>query len=428
MDESKFTVVFNAFTVADEKGSPVLLSDDGRDLADFLYERFVISFEDLDLPIPYELRPPAHTCAIRGPTSEERAARAQDLAERINADIIVYGVISDTVDDPQFSLEFSVSPQGFEEGEEIAGPYALGGPLPIDLPFVAADLMFIEHPPHVVRTDVLSLISIGLAYYSLDNFEQALEYFQQAEQDEHWPRTDGKEIVYLLLGNAKVRQLFQQPSQRLVSSANDDYQQALDIKPDYARAKLGLAEAIYLKALGDLEKPTLQTVNWALLEESAATYAEASVLGKAQGNDSIEPKAHWGLGRIYYLQGRRGDKDMLEQAKREFQWIIDEYEAGNTRIANRAGHARAWLGLMAREEDDIDGAIEHYSRAVELVTPFYQAFYSIRLGELHCRAGEVVLAIEAYEDAVDQARLYGFRESVEEYTDKLNELQSTGCP
>ena len=86
------------------------------------------------------------------------------------------------------------------------------------LPFDPRKFEGIDNPAHLVRIDILSLIAIGLSYYSADDPTRALEYFQQAEQNPYWPRTDGKEIIYLLLGNAKIRQAALQPSEEALAA------------------------------------------------------------------------------------------------------------------------------------------------------------------------------------------------------------------
>jgi hypothetical protein len=431
MDENKFTVAFNTFSVVDEEGAPIWWSRDGRALAGFLYQRFEHDFEELDLPIPYELRPPAHTCAIWGRTPDERAANAADRAEQIQADVIVYGVITKADDDPRFALEFSVNYHGFDEAEEIAGPHALGGSLPIDLPFRPNSLQNIEHPPHLVRTDILSLIAVGLSYYSADNMERALEFFQEAEQHEHWPRTDGKEIIYLLLGNATLRQASLQASSEALSEAYGLYQQALSVNKDYVRAMLGQASALYLQALIDPQNANEKTIDPALLEEAEDTYNEAFARALVLGNHQIEPKVHFGLGQIYLARAAGGEDvaAWLDQAKSEFEWLKTEHdERGNDRIRTRAAHAYRYLAGLAFDDDEIDLGLEYYRAAIELASPFYKGHYLTRLGDVYCRLDNPKAAVDAYQDAVDTARLWGFRDKVEQYAAKLESLERDGCP
>jgi tetratricopeptide (TPR) repeat protein len=444
MDPDRFTVAYNRFTVVDSTGAPVW-SDDGQRLADFLFKRFEISFDELNLRIPYELRPPSHTCAIQGRTREERAQSAAELADEINADIIIYGVITDTLRGgapsagvavkPQVSLEFSVGSRGFAEGEEIAGPYALGGPIPIDLPFDADAWQGIDNPPHLVRTDILSEIALGLSYYAADNPTQALAYFQKAEQNAYWPRTDGKEIIYLLLGNAAIRQAALDPSPGILPTALGYYTEALSIDPGYVRAKLGEATALYMMALPELSQGSTATEDCQKLQEALDTYEEVRAMGGALGIENAEFKIDYGLANVYLAQSHYCSNGEAEKEDAEystagnlFTKVTKEFEGGNERLVGRAGDSYGKLGLIAYEEEDVTSAIDYLQKAVKYALPSQQVSYYRVLGIIYCETGQRDLALNAYQGAINTARLYGYRQEVEEYTEQLHRLQREGCP
>jgi tetratricopeptide (TPR) repeat protein len=442
MDKNKLTVVFNEFSVVDESGSPVP-SAAGRELADFLFKRFEIDWQDLDLRLPYELRPPSHTCPIRGRSRPERAQEAAQLAEEINADIVVYGEITDTVrshgpdvgaaQKPQFALEFHVAYRGFDEGGEIAGPYALGGPLAIDIPFEPRKFEGIDNPAHLVRVDILSLIAIGLSYYSADDPTRALEYFQQAEQNPYWPRTDGKEIIYLLLGNAKIRQVGLQPSEEALAAAYGYYTEALSIDPGYVRAKLGVGSAQYMMANAKFARVPTSTVGCATLEQAAGTYQQVRDMSGGVGSENLKAKVHYGLGQVYlargvYCEAGLAQQAEFERARAEFEVVTSEYEGGNSSIESRAGSSYGLLGTLAVMSEDYDAAIAYYRLAVEHAFPSQQILYYSRLARIYCRQGKAEEAAMAYQDAIDLARLYGYAKDVEDYTDRLEEQRARGCP
>lgn len=442
MDRNKLTVAFNEFSVVDESGSPVS-SAAGRELADFLFKRFEIDWQDLDLRFPYELRPPSHTCALRGRNPQERAARAAQLAEEINADIVVYGVITDTTqghsseaetaEKPQLALEFHVAYRGFDEGGEIAGPYALGGPLAIELPFDPRRFEGIENPAHLVRIDMLSLIAIGLSYYSADNPARALAYFRQAEQNPYWPRTDGKEIIYLLLGNAKGRQAPLQPAEDALAAAYDYYAEALTIDPGFVRAKLGEAATLYMMANAEFSRVLTSTVGCATLQQSADTYQQARGMGGGVGSEDLEAKVHYGMGQVYLVRGVRcetgpAQQAEFERARAEFEAVTSEYEGGNSSLESRAGSSYGLLGTLAVLAGDHDAAIAYYRLAVEHAFPSQQVFYYGRLAKVYCLQGRAQEAARAYQGAIDLARLYGYAKDVEDYTARLEEQRARGCP
>ncbi len=424
MDENKFAVAFNTFSVVDEEGAPVR-SGDGRALADFLYERYALGFEDLGLDIPYELRPPSHTCAFSSGTRHERAKEAAELAERIHADVIIYGVLTSTLNTPQFALEYHVDYRGFEDAREIAGLHALGSPLDVELPFDPEALLAIENPPYLVRSDVLSLITIGLSYYSADNPGKALEYFERADQHPYWPSIDGKETIYVLLGKANVRLASIEFTTRPLSDARRYYERALEIDPHYVQAQLGLADALYLEALRDPIEPDPDLVE---MQRVADAFQGAMQQAQAQGNQDVALKAQLGLGKTHLVLGLYGAPALLEKAEEETSGVIEGYKGGKEQLASVAGHGYAQLGRIALARGDTEGAIEQYGLAARISTPFYQAYYSWRLGEIYCLAGRFDDAVEAHEQALNRARLYGYRTSVELFAEKLTTLHESGCP
>jgi tetratricopeptide (TPR) repeat protein len=428
--ESKYNlnVVVTEFTVLDEDGSPVR-SRDGRELADFLFHRLDSSLDELDLKESYEIRPPAHTCPIKGGAREEREDAASALAERIDAHIIIYGVVKQADDDSRFAPEFYISYKGFEGaegGEEITGQHELGRPLPVTLPFDADQFQGVENPALSARAEALGLITIGLSYYATDDYKRALDYFVKAENTEGWVRTAGKEVVYVLLGNASAGLTSKAKSTEYLTTTREYYDRALDIDPTYARAKVGQAGVLYIMALGDPSVLSWDTVDLGMLDEAAAAYEAALNLGDPPESANIETKVHFGLGQIYFVRAMVVGGDWLVQAEAEFEQVVEAYESGNTRIMNYAGHAYARLGAIARLRGDIDAAVEDYTRATELVSPYYQAHYYTRLGEVYAAVCQTDRAAAAYEEAIWVAEKFGEDESVEKYSARLNDLQLGG--
>jgi tetratricopeptide (TPR) repeat protein len=419
----EFNAAVAEFVVVDQDGS-LVRSEDGQALADFLFQRLQIGLGELDLRIPYALWPPAYTGRVIGDTREERARAAEALAQRIGAHIIIYGVITQANDRSQFSPEFYVSYKGFEEGEEIAGQHELGAPLRVALPFEAAQFQGVENPALSARVEALGYITIGLSYYATDDFERALEYFRRAEATEGWLQTAGKEVVYLLLGNASARLASKAKSINSLETPYDYYDTALDINPAYARAKVGQASVLYLMAMGDPTDQSFDTVDLHQLDEAAAAFEAALDLGNPPESASIETKVSFGLGQVDFVRALATGGDGIAQAEAEFKQVVQDYESGNERVAGLAGHAHARLGAIARLQGNTSAAIEHYLRATELAPPHYQAYYHTRLGEIYAAAGQTDLAIEAYVEAIRVAEFYGDQESAAKYAARLSELKA----
>lgn len=425
-----FNVVVSGFSVLDKNGRREWWRYDGRNLAYYLYQELDSNFPDLGLGNRYEIRPPGETCQVNGKTREERANQAADLAERISADVIVYGVIIDQGKDSQLIPEFYVNYRGFNEAEEIIGQHSLGRALLVTLPFNTDQFVPVDNPPLAARTDALSQITIGLAFYSIDNYDSAYEYFLKAEQVRGWLTNAGKELIYLLLGNARIRQASKLNSTAYLGEAMDYFDTALTFKPDYARAEVGKAGLLYLMAIGDPNDKRLDRIDLDKLDEATSAYEAALHLDDPPESAHIEVKVHYGLGKIYrarYLHGLAAQKSdlstSLNMAKDEFETVLQEYKNGNARIKNLAGHSLAGLASLAWVQGDYNTAAKDYESSIDLVSPFYQAYYASRLGEVYVADCQIDLAIGAYERAVQIAESKSDQEMLTTYSTRLDELE-----
>jgi tetratricopeptide (TPR) repeat protein len=287
--------------------------------------------------------------------------------------------------------------KGFEQGQELIGPHALGNPLRVASPFTPTGFLDVDNPALAARIDALSLITIGLVYLSADKSQKALDYFQQAEQIQGWIKSAGKEIVYLLIGNANVRLSSIEKSATPLAAAAQAYATALDINPDYARAQLGQAGVAYLQAITDPKKITRDTVNLAKLDEAERAYLAAGISKDAPPSAKVSTKVAFGLGQIHFVRGALlSDTVQLAKARTELETVIADYRnsASSDHDLTKdlvgkdlAGQAYAQLGAMAVFERDWPGAIESYQQAIPLVTPSFQAAYSAALGDAYLQAG-----------------------------------------
>lgn len=419
----EFNVAIAEFDVVDQNGE-VSKSDDGKALAEFLFQRLDVNFAELDKKtVRYEIWSPAYTGRVEGKTPEERARAAEDLARRIGAHIVIYGVISQGDSYPQFGPEFYVSYKNFEEAQEITGQHELGKPLLISLPFDKTQFQAVQNPALAARVKALGLITIGLAYYSIDKYENALDYFKRAETIEGWVPSAGKEIVYLLLGNSNIRLASRDKKIGYLSSAHDAYATALMIDPAYARAKLGLGSVIYLQALGDPDNPSLTTTDLDGLAAAEAILQDVLNEKDLPKSANIQTKINFRLGQIYFVRAQLLGGDWEQQSRSKFETVIQDYEAGNIDVADLAGQSHARIGLIELLGGKPDLAIEHIKAATSLVTPFYQAHYYSMLGEIYASTGRIDQAIEAYTHAVQIAEFYGDEASVKKYTEALSKIR-----
>jgi tetratricopeptide (TPR) repeat protein len=372
----------------------------------------------------YELWPPERTGRIEGSTSEERATLAAELAGRIKANLIIYGVITQT---GELTSEFYVGEQGFERGQELIGPHTLGGPLPVPLPFPQT-LSGLAIPGLTARFNALNLITIGLAALFIEQPQIAIDYFHKAEQIPEWVDSAGKEIVYLLDGDANLQRASMEKTLSPLIAATDAFSKALEINPDYARAKLGLAGVAYLQALTDPTNINRSTVDRAKLDEAERAFQEAGTL-QAPPSAKVSTKIAFGLGQIYLVRGGiLSDTEQLARAHSEFEAVINDYLSATPSdqylLEDLAGQAYARLGLLARLQRDWPTAIEYYQQAFLHVTPTNKAVYKAALGEIYLAEGNTAEAIKAYDAAQSIAESNGDPTSHDKYLAILKKIQN----
>ncbi|MCA9948944.1 MAG: tetratricopeptide repeat protein [Anaerolineales bacterium] len=404
----EFNIAVTEFAVVDADNQRVK-SEDGRNLANFLYQEIDSNLKALDLQSGQpQVWPPEYTDVLPGDTADERAASAQKLADRINADIIVTGVISSTGDRARFEPQFFVTFKGFQEAPEITGVHQLGKPVIVPLPFDPNALVDIENPALSARVNALTNITIGLAYYAIDDFDAALEYFYTALDSNGWLRSAGKEVAYLLIANTNVRLASIHKSTEFLEAALENYQEAAEIRPGYARAQAGEALVLYLEALGNPNDPSFETVNLDLLDQAEAKFLMILDQDDLPQSANLEIKIQFYLGLINFVRAQTLDEEIwMIHAKDAFEKVVQAYENGNTTAALQAGYAHGQLALIARLNGDSQTAIKHYKQAIELVTPFEQGAFYLELGAVHEHLEQEEEALEAYNEALQIAEFFG---------------------
>ena len=295
----KFNVVMVPFTHLDERGR-VVHDGQGAALARQLYGLVKVNFAGLGLAEEIVLRGPAEGCALPGATAEERTAAARALAQKVNANVLIYGTITESGDGARFAPEFDIEYRGFEAAPELVGPYEMGSPVAMDLPVTPEQF---QGGRHVLapRTRALSLITVGLANYSAERYEDARQRFADAVKTPNWLDDDGKEIGYLMLGNTYLLQASKEKNAALLPAAQQAFSDSLKIDSGFARAQVGMATALYSQSLGDLAHRSIYNLQLSLLDEADAAYTAA--LGMpAPAEANIPAKVDYGLGQIATLR------------------------------------------------------------------------------------------------------------------------------
>ncbi|MBN1580067.1 MAG: CHAT domain-containing protein [Anaerolineae bacterium] len=258
---------------------------------------------------------------MRGDTFQERQAAAATLADRVNAHMVIYGHLVDGGATQRLEIEFYISPLLNDETASLVGPYRLGKPIPLPVPFDvdSPEVGILVDEKLQVRTQALFWLTMGLTTSSLGRSEQALEILLHAEQAlDNWPEDDGKELLYFFIGREQL-------SLKQSEKAQAAFRRALDIDPAYARAQVGLGSTYLQRARAVPPQERLDAPHD--LEQALENHR----LGLDLARQAAEPlglaaayiasaKSHRLLGETYYLF------DRLQEARQSFDRVLEETE------------------------------------------------------------------------------------------------------
>jgi len=193
--------------------------------------------------------PAAPDVQVRGP-EHLPAARdglaARRIAERVNADVVIYGLIERRPAGTLIRPRLYVDPARVSGAEELGGDYPLltidAGHLPVDNAIAARSQLRAAIADHMHG---LSAFTLGLGWFNAARWSRAADWFQTAQSA--WPTGEQGAMVDLFRGNAAGKRL------NLVR-AGRAYREALRQSPDLDRARLGLTEVRLHNAQGDCER------------------------------------------------------------------------------------------------------------------------------------------------------------------------------
>lgn len=183
---------------------------------------------------------------ISGSTPEARAEAARALAQKIGADVVIYGHLAASENPAALKLEFYVSPRLRTEAVTTIGRYEFGNkPIRVPANFNQDDPLSREAVagPLVTRTNALFWLILGLREELLGRSEEALKILRQAEEQLTGWNDDGegKEHLYFFIGQSA---LFLNRDEE----AQDAFERAVAINPKYARAQNALGSVYFKRA------------------------------------------------------------------------------------------------------------------------------------------------------------------------------------
>lgn len=325
-----FKVAVAQFGRVDANGN-VQSSDDGDKLSKFIYDQLNSEFnaltqdpaikEDFSPQLWHDSMEPFQKRATIGMIpnkSPDKEKSLQELAKRINADLIIYGNLEANQSAATFEPQFYIPQSIKAEADEITGNTQLGTPvtipLPVDLDSAGARRSLTRNLS--VRTSALAQFTIGVLYDTFGDNDRAYNVFTEAEKKlTDWDESQGKEILYYFIGreawslangHKNLTRVFKSADEAL-QKAKEALDHAKQINPRYARTHIGWGNVYFLRAQTVLVAERVQATEFAtaLQDVDAAVGEYQYVLTSTV--PSTEPqtylKAQLSLGNAYRLKG-----------------------------------------------------------------------------------------------------------------------------
>jgi tetratricopeptide (TPR) repeat protein len=106
---------------------------------------------------------------------------------------------------------------------------------------------------------------------------------------------------------------------------------------------------------------------------------------------------------VYISKYFAGEEAALSDAREQFQFVIDEYlKTDNERIKELASEAHARLGLLARQQADLESAAALYEKGLELASDHARrGFILITLADIYQRQGDQEVSLEYAGKAIE---------------------------
>jgi tetratricopeptide (TPR) repeat protein len=312
------------------------------------------------------------------------AQPAADIAQRLDADMLIFGNIDTRQEPAQLILEFWLTPQEYSGFEEVQGIHKITTPVLILNPRDPG----LEVQPELRRqAGTLAWVAMGLTYAQLGQSQSALDAFQKAAA-----LAPESEVVQFFLGREYLFLAAREPTRQveLENSAEQAFTNSTHLNPSYARGHIGLgsvyftrswrllAEALEVDGRSDMEMDISAAdhqINLAIAAYQSAIelQPEASEYGTP-----VESTAQLGLGKSYRMKGAAslmvGNAEQaqlyLEQAIGILEPLIQPFEAGSharylAQTYEGLGLSYYWLGYFYETRQLYDNSLEHYRRSVE---------------------------------------------------------------
>lgn len=423
-----FNIAVAQFAMRDATGQ-LPLAPASQEVSDWLFEAITKEVNLLPSPIRVNLRGPKDIKYIPGDDSSTRAANAAQVAKQHNATIVIYGVVNAGQGDYSVEPEFFISGESFSYGSEVAGPNRLGRPVAYKPPLNTPGTLANVNEKLYARAQALRYLVAGLAYLYVDKYDDAWASFKQAQAIESWQDSEGKEVIYLLIGAARLRSYDQETDTdrrvQTLAEASDAFAQAYRLDPGYARSYLGLGTVA-------LQQATLsEPVDAEKLETAVGYYMAARNAPERPPLAYVDVKASYGLGEIHrlgYEYGIRGYSG--DEAQRLFKEVIAAYDATQSPdLLRLAGSAHAALGWLAGNTEDWPTMLSECRTAIETLRPmprdhlYLTASYRVCSAYAEEKLGRLDDARNDYRQAIQEGQGKVPTKDLEDWQRRLEHLE-----
>lgn len=174
---------------------------------------------------------------LTGESADERAAQAKELAEKINAHVVIYGYLLEEGNQNSLHLDFYYAGDTLRgEPDTIVGRHVLSEMLsfPVALEQEPMAVQELLNDSLSSRARVLFWVTVALIFDVTDQQERALQTLQEAQRTLAGSNDrEGQALLYYFIG----REAFWLRQYDVAIAAHE---RALQLKPNYANAYLGL--------------------------------------------------------------------------------------------------------------------------------------------------------------------------------------------
>lgn len=363
-----------------------------------------------------QLRAPNKLSALPGQSVEEITKSAEKLAIQINAQIVIYGVItcSELTQKPSYQLIFYVAPASFGDAQELIGEFSfssdiLEGGINSGQDYVELNKSLQQ------KVEIISLVVKSIASFLGENYARSLDYLSSALASSLWDTQSGEEVIDIIAGNAATKFGLSLNANGNVDQAINEIEKArsyydaanaitmADGKGDYARSYIGLAgvENFYA-VLKTTTSNNINDIDLSAIDHEQKLLDKALTASYSPLTADIPQKVAFDRAQIYLtLYQLKKDNNDLVNAKTNYQSVINSFNGGNIRIREMAAHSYAGLAIIARITRDVKSALSDYQSALKITRiPSLQAQYLLQLGNTYYAEGDLKSALMYYEETL----------------------------